>query len=802
MGEWDVRIISVSYSQGDDDVVMEIFGKTREGESITVLHKGFKPYFHIVEPTMDALESLRKSPEVVSVEPGTLYDMGKDRDVAKVTLKYPWSMSEYRSKYGRSFRILSGDVSFHYRYVYDMDMGSCIRVRGDPVEGSYTTDLVVEMVSFENVEPFNPPLKTLSFDLENSIKHDFIYTICAVVHEGDEIRECEPITGPEVDIIDGFTELIRREDPDVITGYNIDNYDIKKIVERAEHHKMRDRLAWGRDGGVPRIVTNRFWRVKGRLVVDAWWAVRRELRPKQETLNAVSMLVLGERKLDVDPKRMDEEWAADRDRVIEYCTMDASLSLRILLEIETVRKGMDLAAVSMLPVGDVLTSGTSTLVDSLLIRRADREGIGVPPSGNRGREDQIEGGYVHEVKPGVYDWVCVLDFKSMYPSLIISKNICFTTLSPDGEIVSPSGARYVSRERKVGLLPRILDGLMKQRDSIKARMKETEDDHERHYLDGLQAAVKILMNTFYGVFASSFYRFTDKNIGASITAFARASVKNIIKTVESEGISVVYSDTDSIFIQSPARDMDGAVAFGGGLAERFSKEGETLEFEKILHPLFTHGKKKRYVGKIVWPEPDDELFVRGYEVRRTDSFDIQGDSLMEVFSLVLAGDTEGAVAYARGVITDILNGKVDPARLVISQTSRDESQYKNPDSMASVQAARKIKERGYEFIPGMKVSWIVTDSKVTPQTVEPYVSGVPFEGKPDYQYYAGRIAQTLARVTEVFGWDEKDLMMGSQQATLFDWQPRPAARKKAEGPPAEPKAKPKEKPKKKTLFDF
>ena len=87
--------------------------------------------------------------------------------------------------------------------------------------------------------------------------------------------------------------------------------------------------------------------------------------------------------------------------------------------------------------------------------------------------------------------------------------------------------------------------------------------------------------------------------------------------------------------------------------------------------------------------------------------------------------------------------------------------------MANVQAAKKLIEMGYDFIPGMKVSWIVTDGKSTPQKVEPYVSGVDFTAKPDYRYYAERLAQTTSRITEVFGWSEKDLMLGSQQATLF-----------------------------------
>jgi DNA polymerase, archaea type len=636
------------------------------------------------------------------------------------------------------------------------------------VSKGYSTDLTVSMTGFENIESFDPGLKYLAFDLENSVLHDYILTICAVVGENGTIRECEPITGSEQDIIEGFAALMRKEDPDVITGYNIDNYDIRKINERAAACRMTDAMPWGRDGGQPKLVGERFWKVKGRLIVDAWWAAKRELRPKQETLNAVSMEVLGESKLDVDPKHMDDEWRADRDKVIKYCIKDAELSLRILLAVDTVRKGMDLAAVSKLPVQDVLMSGTSTLVDSLLIRAADRRNIGVPMTGKMVREDQIEGGYVHTMTPGLYHWVCVLDFKSMYPSLIISKNICFTTLSADGEIVSPSGARFMSKERRVGLLPQILQELMDDRDDIKKRMKSAKTEAEHRYLDGLQAAVKVLMNTFYGVFASSFYRFTDKSIGAAITSFARNNVKSIIEDVGKEGVNVIYSDTDSVFMQSPVNTLEGSVGFGTEMAERFSKEGSVLEFEKILEPLFTHGKKKRYVGKIVWPEASDDILIRGYEVRRSDSFNIQSDLMTNLFEYILEERNEEAVAMVRGTVQDVMSGKVPPEQLVISKNCKGLNAYKNPDSMPNVQAAKKLMALGYDFIPGMKVSWVVTDASVAPQVVEPFVSGVPFEGKPDFKYYAGRLAQSAGRITEVFGWGEKDLMVGSQQATLFD----------------------------------
>ncbi|MDH4122734.1 MAG: hypothetical protein OEV21_01410 [Thermoplasmata archaeon] len=395
----------------------------------------------------------------------------------------------------------------------------------------------------------------------------------------------------------------------------------------------------------------------------------------------------------------------------------------------------------------------------------------------RSYEDQIEGGYVHVIEPGLYHNVIVEDFKSMYPSLIISKNICFTTLSEKGKTISPTGVRFLTKDQREGLLPSILAELMQERDRLKKLMRDTVSDDEKDYYRGVQEAVKILMNAFYGVFASTFYRFTDQRIGASITAFARESIRNVIKQLEDEDIKVIYSDTDSVFIQSPHADLEKTVEFGKDIAQRFSEGGANLEFEKVMEPFFSHGKKKRYVGRMVWPEKG--LIIRGYEIRRTDSFDLQSETLMGVFEKILDGDTEGAVQYAREVIQQVLRGEVETEQLVISRSAKSENFYKAPDRMANVLAARKMKEMGYEFQPGMKVSWVVTDSRKTPQEVEPYISGREFSAEPDYKYYAERLAQSIVRVTDALGWDERRLLTGQQQTTLFETKPR-KERKKGE----------------------
>ena len=771
-GFWDMRLLTATYKRGlEDSITVELYGKTREGKSAVARYSAFRPYFQFIGDIEKVRRFLATRNDVIDIKEAEFFNAGETARGGIVTVKFPWTVPDFRSMLRDIVEVRAADIPFAHRFIYDKDIASCCRVRGRQADtrlrAAYSCDIVIEAESFEETQDFMPELKVLSFDIETSIKNGNIWCICLAYRENGSIVTEQIDEDDEKKMLLRFFESVRRIDPDVLTGYNIDGFDIPKIDERSGKHKI-ERRAWGRDGDNVRQVSNRFWRCNGRIVADAWWHMKKHFHPKQETLNAVSRELLNEEKLDVDRLRIDEEWKTNRKRVLEYCAKDADLALRILEKTRVLTRGMDMATVSKLPLDDSLNSGASQLVDSLLIRAADREHIATPMTARwqDSEEGSIEGGYVHSIAPGLYHWVGVLDFKSMYPSLIIAKNICFTTLSQNGTIVSPTGVRFLSTDIRKGVIPALLSNLMDQRDNIKSRMKATTSQEENAYLDGLQQAVKILMNSFYGVLASSFYRFTNVAIGGSITAFARETTKGVIKQLEDDGFAVIYSDTDSVFFKSPVDNLDGTIALGKQLSERFSSQGVTLEFEEVMEPLFSHGKKKRYVGRLVWPE--EGLIVRGYEIRRTDSFDYQSESLSAVFEEILKGNTEGAVKLSRKLVSDVLSGSVSKEKLVISRSCRPFSEYKDEATQVPVQTAKKLIAMGEEFIPGMKVSWIVVNSRKSPQQVEPYIPGREFNFTPDYTYYAMRVAQTLSRVTEVFGMDEDSLLSGSKQSTLFD----------------------------------
>ena len=873
--EEEMCIVAGSYQSNEGKThktTVELWCRSKSGHSVTLLVEGLRPYLVVAQPgrpqpaseAEPMLEFLNSKDWAVNVTPiGNKWTKDGEKPHWKVEVPQPWMITNgpniRKSLKGLGWVVSSADILFERRLLLDYDLGPHILARGEvlwageraPTDvrdeitgdhitatdkildfggaGLYPTDMVVScsVDDLSKTEPFRTPFVTFSFDLETSIQTNRILCAAAVIDRGGERSE-HSFRGEEADIMEGMTKLLRLEDPDFITGYNIDNFDLPRMEERMDVLSGRSSVdkealyGWGRVPMLqsqsdrrkfPKRQQNRVWRIPGRVPIDAWCQVRQTLRPERESLRYVSKLLWPEdeemHKLDVDASQMDREWAERPDEVLEYCVRDTILPLDILDRLQSVARKEALASVSLTTVETASVGTTSQWIDSLVIRLADRTGVAVPTtiSGPR-RRDQIAGGYVHEVDAGISPWIVVLDFKSMYPSIMISSNICSTTLVRDDSLddshsVSPTTeTRYLSKDERLGLVPRLLEQLMSSRDQHKtalAAARESGDEAEAFLQDQLQYAVKILMNSFYGVFASSFYRFTHPDLGASITEWARHNIRKIITDLETEGYDVVYSDTDSIFVRAPV-DADApinkpeesssefeswnqarseTIRFGERLAERFTKEGAELEFETALSAFFSHGAKKRYVGRVIWPR--EEMLIRGYEVRRTDSFALLTRTMTEMFEMILDGEEWAAVEMTKSVIDDVKEGRANPAELVISRSckgtlKRDGSVdfskvYDNPDGLPYVRAAKERIRRGLQFTPGMKVGYIVTDSKASPMDVEPWLVDEIGEDPPVYDptYYARRLAKSLGRITEAFGWSEKELLSGSRQQSIFDF---------------------------------
>ena len=863
------------------DTVIELWCRAREGHSVLLLVSGMKPWFEISLPGRingdeDAKSLLKQVSSIKGVtkihDPVDKWTRYGVKPHWKVEIKRPWMMTaashQIRKKLESDWELTNADIPFVNRLFMDNDIGPHIscdsdvlwagdgapdellsqldesykgdaarmdaaqRIKAAGGSGLYPVDLIVtcDYSNVEVCEPFPTPFVMMSFDLETSIVEETILCAAVVIQQGER-EEIYEFKGSEIDILSGISRIVREKDPDIITGYNIDNFDLPRLQMRARSLSRKsdfsvqaDMFGWGRvpitESESKRLIpgreTNRrTWRIHGRCVLDAWWQARMVLRPKRETLKYVCRLLWPEdedlQKMDVDASKMDKEWAERPDLVMEYCVQDTILPLRILNKISAVKRKEALASVASVPLDVAISGTTSQWIDSLVIRLADKENVAVPRTNRGGGGDQIVGGYVHEVEAGVHRWIAVLDFKSMYPSIMISNNICYTTridekerpdeVSEEGLHESPYGAKFLPAENRRGLVPRLLEDLMKLRAQHKASLKEAQDLGDKvaeQFHDEMQYAVKILMNSFYGVFASKFYRFTHEDLGSSITSWARSNIKSIIKQLDDENHHVVYSDTDSVFVQAPVKEgvpskeptegddlavwneaVIGMVDFGQEIAERFTKEGAELEFETGLSSFFSHGAKKRYVGQMVWPE--SKLLVRGYEVRRTDSFTILTDAMTELFAMILDGETDQAVQHCINLIKMVKNRDIKPRDLVISKSCKGKvsnngeidftSVYANPDRLVHVRAAKQRIAAGLAFTPGMKVGWLVTDASKSPMGITAWLEDETGEIQTDYdpEFYIKRLATALGRITEAFGWSADDLIKGNRQATLFSF---------------------------------
>tara|TARA_B100001093_G_scaffold84517_1_gene76057 strand:- start:15058 stop:17838 length:2781 start_codon:yes stop_codon:yes gene_type:complete len=886
----DIGVVSGRYHSLDTDgqgssprTVLEVFGRSKTGESVCLLISGLKPTFEI--SPMSVWNGTDVSPEVqqkirdvehlngiVSVTGPTmkLTDLGQ-RPVWRVTAQQPYLVPNLRKSLSKSsWQIYSGDIPFLNRLFLDNGFGMHLSVNGTVVDrreqpdddyertravkkaggaGRYSVDITVacDVGDLSECEPFPVPFRIFSFDLETSIEHETVLCAAACVeHLGTGVREEFSFRGEEASILENLTLVVRSTDPDIITGYNIDNFDLPRLNDRMQvlarskdWRKRAQLFGWGRveqceaeakrtrSGLFPRRQSTRAWTLAGRSVMDAWWQARMALRPQRETLSFVSNLLFPEdsekHKMDVDASKMDEEWANRPDEVLEYCIRDAALPLDILGALQVVRRKEAVAAVAKVTFDTAANGSTSQLIDSLVIRLADAENIAVPLTGSaEAKEGQITGGYVHEVDAGLHPWIAVLDFKSMYPSIMIGHNICYTTridpAQPDQPIegqevhVAPTGARFRHQSVRKGMVPRLLEQLMHQRDVHKSALKQAKADGDpvvESFHDAMQYAVKILMNSFYGVFASGFYRFTHRDLGSSITAWARHNIKAIISQLEDEGHGVVYSDTDSIFVRSPVDSdapssiredeyqarLDGDKAalqkyerwkqakqsmidFGLEIAERYSRDSAVLEFEKGLSVFFSHGAKKRYVGQVVWPS--EEMLIRGYETQRTDSFSYLTTTMKKMFTHALSDEGDELVKYALERVKALREGRVDASELILAKSCKGRMKngkvdftkdYANPDSMAQVRVAKARIELGLGFTSGMKVSYIVTDATQRPMRVQPWLEMEENGGILQYdgQFYAERLAAALGRITEAFGWTAKELVSGNKQTSLFSF---------------------------------
>ncbi|GMT08716.1 hypothetical protein PFISCL1PPCAC_13, partial [Pristionchus fissidentatus] len=623
---------------------------------------------------------------------------------------------------------------------------------------------------------------------EPFIRNCFVLGTCAGV-VGSHIIQC----ATEQELLEKWADFVRRVDPDILTGYNILNFDLPYILDRAKTLKLpkvamlgrqRDRASGVREAALSSKQmgsrVNKSIDIHGRVIFDVLQVVLRDYKLRSYTLNSVSYHFLGEQKEDVEHSIIPDLQNGDdqsRRRLAIYCMKDATLPLRLLDKLMSIVNYIEMARVTGVPLNFLLTRGQQIKILSMMIRRCRKEGFFLPVIDVTGDEQGYEGATVIDPLRGFYNEpIATLDFASLYPSIMIAHNLCYTTLmkGPMGEegvdyTKTPSGNYFCAKEKRRGLLPLILEDLLAARKKAKNDLKNEKDEFKKMVYNGRQLALKVSANSVYGFTGATVGKLPCLEISSSVTAFGRQMIDLTKKTVEETykkgymdgkcpaDAVVIYGDTDSVMVKFGVKTVAQAMEIGLHAATEVSKQFVApikLEFEKVYFPYLLINKK-RYAGLyFTRPDKHDKMDCKGLETVRRDNCPLVSNVLGTCLEkLLMDRNADQALVYAKKVIADLLCNKIDISLLIISkELTRSSEKY--TAKQAHVELAARMKKRDPGSAPrlGDRVPYvIVAAAKNVPayeKAEDPTFvlqNNIPLD---THHYLTNQLAKPLARIFE------------------------------------------------------
>jgi DNA polymerase-2 len=628
------------------------------------------------------------------------------------------------------------DVRFAVRYLIERGIKGGCEIEGDATDGDIAGAPGLALI-FDNpalrpagvkIEP-----KVLSFDIETHGKADRLLAISLYAPGVDEVLIVDGSgrdmpdhatrCSDEYAALDAFCDRVRRFDPDVLTGWNLVDFDLSVLQRIAE--RVRHPLSLGRDVGALRIRKAEGYfgsgqaSIPGRLVLDGIDLLRGAfVRMEDYSLDAVARAVLGEGKAVSGEVRdriaeITRNYRHDLAAFARYARTDARLALQIVQKLNLVRLAFARSELAGMPPDRVAASIAS--FDFLYLTELERQRIVAPTvrAGESGTDPQ-QGGHVLEPLAGLHRDVWVFDFKSLYPSVIRTFNIdplsYLACPAPDDDVIRTPGGAY---RREPAILPRMLDGLFVEREAA------------RRAGDAVAAnAIKILMNSFYGVLGTPACRFYNPALANSITGIGREILLWSKRWFETAGFTVLYGDTDSLFVQSHGGDADDTQNLGRQLAADLNRDLSRyiterwkvaarleLKFEKLYLKLFlpharhsTRGASKRYAG-LRQDGVGDAEFV-GMEVVRRDWTALAKLVQRELYQRLF---TDQAVdAYLAGIVRQVRNGELDETLVYRKNLRKGAGEY-TATTPPHVVAARKSHQTA-----GRLVSYLMTTAGPEP----------------------------------------------------------------------------------------
>ena len=634
---------------------------------------------------------------------------------------------------------------------------------------------------------YRPPLKLVSLDIETTAQGD-LYSIAL---EGCGERQVYMLGPPnktdavdfKLDYCDTRAQLLEHLnqwlatfDPDAIIGWNVVQFDLRVLHEHAQRLNVPlllgrggESMAWREHGSR----NHYFAAAAGRLIIDGIEALRSATWSFESfSLENVAQTLLGEGKdISTPYQRMDEinrMFAEDKPALARYNLKDCELVTRIFEKTELLKFLLERASVTGLPADR--NGGSVAAFTHLYMPLMHRQGFVAPNLGDKPPQAS-PGGFVMDSRPGLYESVLVLDYKSLYPSIIRSFLIdpvgLIEGLKHPDDSDSVEGFRGARFSRTRHCLP-----------SIVTRVSEGREEAKRERNAPLSQALKIIMNAFYGVLGSSGCRFFDTRLASSITLRGHQIMRQTRALVEAQGYEVIYGDTDSTFVWlGSAHSAQDANRIGlalvqhvndwwrahlsneYGLQSALELQYET-HFSRFLMPTIRgaeEGSKKRYAGLVVREDGSEEMVYKGLETVRSDWSPLARQFQQELYQRIF--HRQPHQDYIRDYVRRTLSGEFDELLIYRKRLRRPLHDYERnvPPHVRAARLADEYNDRLGRPRQYQRGGWISYVTSVNgPEPLE--VRRAPI----DYDHYVTRQLQPVADAILPFVNDDFGTLVGGQ----------------------------------------
>lgn len=667
-----------------------------------------------------------------------------------------------------NIRCLEADIRAPERYLTERFLTGPVSIHVDKPEGILVNPRLTP-------DEYQPTLKLMSFDIETDYSTHELFSIAFVTDDHkrvlmigasettfDEENSIEYLAN-ETALIKRFLEWVHLLDPNVFIGWNVINFDFRFLQEKCDQLKIQ--FSIGREA------SNINWRkaqndadryflvIPGRVVLDGIDTLKSATYSfKSFSLESVGNEVLGRGKLIHNPlnaeaihdplfkaKEIRRQFKEDKKSLAAYNLEDCQLVWDIFKKTDLVNFAIERARLTGLEMDRI--GGSVAAFDNLYLPQLHRKGYVAPNIGDYEGTLSAPGGYVMNSQPGMHNSVLVLDYKSLYPSIIRTFNVdpyarIAALLEPESESIPGfDGARFSKTEY---ILPDIIKELWQARDKAK------QDKNK-----ALSQAIKIIMNSFYGVLGTPGCRVHDSRLTSSITKRSHELIQTTVSLIEEQGYSVIYGDTDSVFVSlnqavnNTDADMVGnrLVAMINSYWKEYLAETHGIEsclemeyethFTKFFMPTIRgseKGSKKRYAGLVVDDKGAQQLIYKGLETVRTDWTEMAREFQQALYQRIF--NNKPYEEFIRSTVHALNTGEYDD-RLVYRKRLRQKlSDYQKnipPHAQAAIKAEKIFSE---EKVPSRYkhkgwIEYIITVNG--PETLECHTSAINYEHYIDKQ---------------------------------------------------------------------